>query len=53
LKYYIEELTELIKFMDISEGYYLYGSSWGSMIIQEYAVLQPQGLRGIVLDGEH
>lgn len=50
LEYYIEELSEVIKYFSLSE-FYLYGSSWGTMIAQEFAVLQPVGLLGIVLDG--
>ena len=32
-------------------GFYVYGSSWGTCLAQEYAVLRPDGLRGLILDG--
>ena len=50
LEYYVEELKELLSYLKLSE-FYLYASSWGSIIAQEFAVLQPSGLRGMVLDG--
>ena len=31
--------------------YYVYGSSWGTVLAQEFAVGRPAGLRGLVLDG--
>lgn len=33
LEYYLEELNQLIKHLQIPE-YYVYGSSWGSMVRQ-------------------
>jgi L-proline amide hydrolase len=50
LDYYVEELHEVIKQHGLSE-YYLFGSSWGTMLAQEFAVLKPQGLRGLILEG--
>jgi L-proline amide hydrolase len=48
--YYLEELSFIIEHFGLME-YYLYGSSWGTIIAQEWAVRQPPGLYGIMLDG--
>lgn len=57
LEYYLEELYTIITYCDISH-YYLYGSSWGTILAQEYAVAYcqtpssyPGTLHGILLDG--
>ena len=50
LDYYVEELFNLVEHYGLTE-YYLFGSSWGSIITQEVAVRQPSGLRAIILDG--
>ncbi len=50
LNYYLEELVQVLKHHN-SQEYYLFGSSWGSIIAQEFAVNQPTGLLGIILDG--
>ena len=50
INYYDEELETLIHHFQLTE-YYLYGSSWGTVICQEHAVLQPKGLLGLILDG--
>lgn len=50
IDYYLNELRNLIAHFNCSH-YYLYGSSWGTIIAQEFAVLQPGGLLGIILDG--
>mmetsp|Transcript_30209 Transcript_30209/g.43159 ORF Transcript_30209/g.43159 Transcript_30209/m.43159 type:complete len:327 (+) Transcript_30209:1-981(+) len=50
IEYYIKELEELIKFMNL-QHFFLYGSSWGTIVCQEYAVKQPKGLMGMILDG--
>lgn len=50
LEYYQEELSEVIAHYGLIE-YYLFGSSWGSIIAQEHAVLCPAGLLGLILDG--
>jgi pimeloyl-ACP methyl ester carboxylesterase len=50
VEYYPRELMELIKHLKL-EKYYLYGSSWGTIVAQEFALLQPKGLCGLLLDG--
>lgn len=58
--YYVEELYAVLTALGLlggsgttgrSEGYYVYGLSWGSMLAQEFAVTQPSGLRGLILSG--
>ena len=67
IPYYVEELALLVKALGLDvdgtgeggtgegeggeSGYYVYGSSWGSVLAQEVAVTRPVGLRGMVLDG--
>lgn len=48
--YHLEELPAIIQHYQLQE-YYVYGSSWGTCIAQEHAVLRPPGLCGIILDG--
>jgi pimeloyl-ACP methyl ester carboxylesterase len=50
IDYYCIELQTLIDTYAL-ENYYLFGSSWGTIVAQEFAVLKPAGLRGLVLDG--
>eukprot|EP00040_Diaphanoeca_grandis_P041890 m.263729 g.263729 ORF g.263729 m.263729 type:complete len:336 (-) comp51811_c0_seq1:127-1134(-) len=57
VEYYVEELLAIVNHLGLTE-YYVYGSSWGSMLAQEYAVhiavntLPSAGkLLGLVLDG--
>ena len=50
IEYYIEELKQLVEHLGLKR-FYLYGSSWGTCVAQEFAVLQPEGLCGILLDG--
>jgi len=50
LGYYSEELATLIDNLSLQE-YYIFGSSWGTIVAQEFAVQQPSGLRGLILDG--
>jgi L-proline amide hydrolase len=50
LKYYVEELTAVIAQHGLQD-YYLFGSSWGTMLAQEFAVLKPRGLKGLILEG--
>lgn len=40
----------MVRALDLKE-FYLYGSSWGTVLAQEFAVTQPDGLLGMVLDG--
>lgn len=55
VKYYIDELASCVKHhqAECSNGYVLFGSSWGGMLALEYAVFQPyfEGLQGLILDG--
>jgi proline-specific peptidase len=50
IEYYLEELEAILNHFQLKE-YYLYGSSWGTIIVQEWSVRQPLGLYGILLDG--
>ncbi|KAJ3132829.1 hypothetical protein HK100_004924 [Physocladia obscura] len=50
IDYYVEELQKLISALDLKE-FHIYGSSWGTIVTQEFAVLQPEGLKSIILDG--
>jgi L-proline amide hydrolase len=50
MEYYLEELQAVISHHQLTE-YYLYGSSWGTMVAQEWAVTRPRGLYGLLLDG--
>lgn len=45
LDYYLEELHTLIQHYKLKE-YYVYGSSWGTIVTQEFAVTRPAGLLG-------
>ena len=49
----MSELYQVVSHLGLggSNGYYVYGSSWGTCLAQEFAVTQPSGLRGLVLDG--
>ena len=51
IEYYVEELTALVGALHLGSAapYYVYGSSWGSVLAQEFAVTQPTGLLGLVL----
>ena len=52
LEYYGRELACVLEAYRLPErGYHLYGSSWGTILAQEHAILQPPGLRSLVLDG--
>lgn len=52
LEYYGRELSCVLAAYSLPErGYHLYGSSWGTVLAQEHAILQPPGLRSLVLDG--
>jgi proline iminopeptidase len=57
IDYYVRELSALIHHFQLYE-YYLYGSSWGTVIAQEFAVsltsttdAMLKGLQGLILDG--
>lgn len=52
IEYYVQELLALANHLSLPDtGYYLYGSSWGTVLAQEYAVTQPPHLLGMILDG--
>lgn len=55
LEYYLEELQVVLdSWKEVSESYYLYGSSWGTIMAQEWAVRNGgdvPGLLGLLLDG--
>jgi proline-specific peptidase len=50
VEYYIEELETLIQTYSLSQ-FFLYGSSWGTIVAQEAAVAGLKGLKGMILDG--
>jgi len=55
LEYYLDELKVVVENWSVPE-YYLYGSSWGTIMAQEYAVKEDEGfisgkLLGMILDG--
>lgn len=50
INYYVEEVISLANHFDF-QSYYLFGSSWGTVVCQETAVTQPSGLLGLILDG--
>ena len=52
IEYYVEELHAMVNHFGLSDkGYYVYGSSWGTVLAQEFAITIPTGLRGLILDG--
>jgi L-proline amide hydrolase len=50
MDYYTEELVALISHLKLEE-FYVFGSSWGTCVAQEFAVTLPNGLLGLILDG--
>ena len=50
IEYYVQELFSIVSHYNL-DLYYIYGSSWGTVVAQEAAVLQPSGLLGLMLDG--
>lgn len=52
IEYYVEELKALITHYKFDE-YYIFGSSWGTVVAQEMAVTVPPGLKGLMLDGRY
>jgi L-proline amide hydrolase len=50
IDYYVEELNAIIRHHNL-DLYYIYGSSWGTVVAQEAAVTHPHGLLGLMLDG--
>ncbi|KAJ3207439.1 hypothetical protein HDU82_003737 [Entophlyctis luteolus] len=50
ISFYVNELEKLIDTLQLSE-YNVYGSSWGTVVAQEFSVRQPVGLKHLILDG--
>ena len=46
---FVEELARLLHHLGVEQRYHLLGQSWGGMLGSEHAVLQPPGLRSLVL----
>ena len=46
---FLEELDNLLRHLGVRDDYHLLGQSWGGMLAAEHAVLQPAGLRSLVL----
>ena len=46
---FVDELDNLLRHLGIEGRYHLLGQSWGGMLGAEHAVLQPRGLRSLVL----
>lgn len=46
---FLEELDSLLKHLGIKERYAFLGQSWGGMLGAEHAVLQPAGLKALVI----
>jgi len=53
IPYYVEELSRVTATLglDCGSGYHLYGSSWGTVLAQEFAATKPFGLCSLILDG--
>jgi L-proline amide hydrolase len=46
---FLDELDNLLRHLDIQDRYHLLGQSWGGMLAAEHAVLQPPGLRSLII----
>lgn len=46
---FVDELNSLLSYLGIANRYNLLGQSWGGMLAAEHAVLQPRGLRRLVI----
>jgi L-proline amide hydrolase len=46
---FVDELDNLLRHLGIADRYHLLGQSWGGMLAAEHAVLQPPGLRSLVI----
>lgn len=46
---FVRELANLIEQLGIGHRYHVLGQSWGGLLAQEHAVVQPPGLRALVL----
>jgi proline-specific peptidase len=50
IELFIKELNNVIDHFDLrSRGFDILGQSWGGMLLAEYAILQPKGLRRCVI----
>lgn len=49
IPFFLEELENLVRYLNIEDNYILLGQSWGGMMGSEYAALQPKGLKGLIL----
>lgn len=46
---FLAELRNLLDHLGISGRFHLLGQSWGGMLASEFAVMRPEGLRGLVI----
>ncbi|KAL8704335.1 MAG: hypothetical protein Q9201_002486 [Fulgogasparrea decipioides] len=46
---FLSELDNLLKYFEIQEDYDLLGQSWGGMLAAQHAVLQPRGLKNLII----
>jgi L-proline amide hydrolase len=46
---FLDELDNLLDSLGIADDYHLLGQSWGGMLGAEHAILQPEGLRSLVI----
>lgn len=46
---FVKEFNELIKHLNISDGFALIGHSWGGLLAAEIAITQPRGLKALIL----
>lgn len=46
---FLDELDNLLGELGIADDYHLLGQSWGGMLGAEHAILQPEGLRSLVI----
>lgn len=46
---FLDELQNLLDHLGIRDNYALLGQSWGGMLASEHAVLQPAGLRALII----
>src|SRR5579885_2190598 len=46
---FLDELDNLLRHLGIASAYHIVGQSWGGMLAAEHAVLQPRGLKGLVI----
>ena len=46
---FLDELENLLRHLKIDGRYHVLGQSWGGMLAAEHAVIQPKGLRALVI----